>query len=545
MRFVSYGSVAGIAASAVLSLSAQAVELSAQAVEPKSPHEAAARLLGSAVELEPPAAASDAASAARANVLAAPAQTFNKQVMGYYSAAHGYPASMIPYSHLSYLNWFGIESDASGNISKTNGWGSSTTLDIVASAHAVGTKVLVTVVMFDDTAICSLLNSSTARTTLINNLVSQVKLGKADGVSVDFENPTSSCMSGFETLTRDLATALHSNNSSWHLSLALPPVDWSKAFHYDILATYADSLFIMGYGFHYSSSDPGPIDPLYASSTWGNYCLDWTVKDYISKAGAYKHKIILGLPLYGFNWTTTDGSVPGDATATAPSIKWKEAQEGAAQYGRLWDDGSDSPYYVYNSGGWHQVWYQDVESMTLRFDYINQQDIGGVGFWAVGFDQQDADLWSAVDEAFTSGGGTTPPTTGNLVGYIRESDIYNGPGIVGATVTLSSGQSTTTDEYGYYRINGLAPGVTYTVTASAPCYTTVAGTKLVEVGIDNWKSIALEPAPCPPDDGNSCESVMGRAGAASSRPAGISGITLMGVGVLLLGMRRRARARNQ
>lgn len=506
---------------------------------PESPHEASYRQLVSQPKLE------EATRQAPATPLAGATQkTFVRNVMGYYSAAHGYPANMIPYDHLTYLNWFAIEPDSSGAIAKTNGWGSTTTLDIVSTAHSKGVKVLVSAVMFDDTAICTLLNSSTNRSNLINNLLSQVSLGNADGVAIDFENPTGSCMSGFEVLTRDLASALHSKNASHHLSLALPPIDWSNVFHYDVLATYADSLFIMGYGFHYSSSDPGPVDPLFASSTWGKYALDYSVQDYLAVAGASRQKIILGLPLYGFDWPTVDASVPGDATATAPSIKWKEAQEGAAKYGRKWDADADSPYYTYNNGAWHQVWYPDVEDMNARFDYINDQALGGVGFWAVGFDQLDPDLWAAVDDAFTTGGGSTTPSTGNLVGYIREGDIYTGPGIPGATVSLNSGQSTTTDANGFYRINALPANITYTVMASASCYVTVSSTKLVEAGIDNWRSIALEAGACPPDSG-SCKVALSPLTSPGGLAAGLPGLgvgLMMAVGLMWTRRQQQAKA---
>lgn len=90
----------------------------------------------------------------------------------------------------------------------------------------------------------------------------------------------------------------------------------------------------------------------------------------------------------------------------------------------------------------------------------------------------------------TGGGGTTPPSTGNLVGFVREDDIYSGAALAGASVTLSSGQSTTTDASGYYAFTGLAAG-TYTVTASLNCYDNSSVAKAVTAGVDNWASIAL------------------------------------------------------
>jgi uncharacterized protein (TIGR03382 family) len=99
------------------------------------------------------------------------------------------------------------------------------------------------------------------------------------------------------------------------------------------------------------------------------------------------------------------------------------------------------------------------------------------------------------------GGGTPQPTTGVLKGFIREGDVFSGPNISGATVELNTGKTATTAGDGVYSFT-LAPG-TYTVTASAPGYKSKSEDKVVEAGIDNWKSMALAkddtPPPPPPD----------------------------------------------
>jgi len=81
---------------------------------------------------------------------------------------------------------------------------------------------------------------------------------------------------------------------------------------------------------------------------------------------------------------------------------------------------------------------------------------------------------------------------GNLVGYVREGDIYDGAPVAGASVTLGSGANTTADANGLYRFNGLPVG-TYTVTAAAPCYTPASVTRTLSASIDTWASIALTP----------------------------------------------------
>ena len=90
-------------------------------------------------------------------------------------------------------------------------------------------------------------------------------------------------------------------------------------------------------------------------------------------------------------------------------------------------------------------------------------------------------------------------TTGRLVGFIREDDIFDDTaGLRGATVMLSSGESATTDDRGFYAIDDVAAGAV-TVMASLPGFVTASDTKDVMAGITNWKSIALSRVP--PDAG--------------------------------------------
>jgi hypothetical protein len=86
-------------------------------------------------------------------------------------------------------------------------------------------------------------------------------------------------------------------------------------------------------------------------------------------------------------------------------------------------------------------------------------------------------------------------TTGELVGFVREGDIQNDDApIAGATITLSTGQTATTNPDGLYRFDEVAPG-SITVTATKDGYVTATDTKDVVVGITNWKSFALVPTP--------------------------------------------------
>ncbi|MGI6681750.1 MAG: N-acetylmuramoyl-L-alanine amidase [Myxococcota bacterium] len=100
-----------------------------------------------------------------------------------------------------------------------------------------------------------------------------------------------------------------------------------------------------------------------------------------------------------------------------------------------------------------------------------------------------------------------PATTGELIGFVREGDIYDETaGIVGATVKLTGGPEQTTNENGRYHFTELTPGE-YTITASAEGYSPVSIERTVKVGEQTWGSIALEKIGCVADcTGRECGS---------------------------------------
>ncbi len=83
--------------------------------------------------------------------------------------------------------------------------------------------------------------------------------------------------------------------------------------------------------------------------------------------------------------------------------------------------------------------------------------------------------------------------TAMLVGYVREGDIYEGPPIAGARVSIGNGRSTTTDADGYYEFDELDLGL-YEVHVTADGYEPATDTKEVDTGGTFWKSVALTPA---------------------------------------------------
>lgn len=82
-------------------------------------------------------------------------------------------------------------------------------------------------------------------------------------------------------------------------------------------------------------------------------------------------------------------------------------------------------------------------------------------------------------------------TTGRLVGFVREDDIFDeNAGLSGARVSLSTGQQTTTDGRGFYEFAEVDAG-DVTVSVELAGFAPASDTKTVVAGVTNWKSVAL------------------------------------------------------
>lgn len=292
----------------------------------------------------------------------------------------------VPWDQLSDLAVFSAGASSDGTLTDTDSW--DHVGDAVAIAAPYGVRVHLCVTNFSTSSLESLLGDPDAQDRLIDALADWVDRTGAHGVNVDFE--------GLPASRRDEMVAFVAALDARvpDVVLATPAVDWDGAWDYSELTRHAD-LFIMGYGYHWSgSSYAGPVDPLYGGGEWSDKSLSWTVDDYLTYDAA-PERVILGLPLYGYAWETGSDAVPAEATADGDAILWSSTAAGAAEHGARRDSASDTPWYF---DGNRQVWHADVEGVRSRIRHAQAAGLGGVGFWALNYDDGDAALWQMVDE---------------------------------------------------------------------------------------------------------------------------------------------------
>jgi spore germination protein YaaH len=323
--------------------------------------------------------------------------------MGYHPYWAGSAFTGYQWKLLSTIVFFSYEVDAAtgsyANPSVINTW---RTTSLVPTAKANGTEVQLCATLFGGTNLTNFLTNPTARLRCIDSLIALVALRNADGINIDFEHLPSSQSTNFTNFMQQLRDTLDRRRPGAKLSVALPAVDWSNAFDEVALSNICDQLFIMGYDFYWSTApQAGPTGLLYTGSLWGSRCNSRSIIDYLAN-GSTRHKLILGVPYYGFRYPTVNNAIPSNTTGSGLSRTYANAKVEANTHGWNWDDHSFSRYFIYQSGGqWYQTWWHDSLSLAWMYRTALMQGIGGVGMWALSYDGSHPELWHALRDHFT------------------------------------------------------------------------------------------------------------------------------------------------
>ncbi len=329
--------------------------------------------------------------------------TLNKIVFGWHPYWNNGLEANYDWSLISDLSYFCYEVNPStGNANSTHSW---STANVVTQALAHGVRVNLCVTLFSDHA--TFLTNSTAKQTLISNLINLVSSRGAHGVNIDFEGLPSSQKTNFTNFMVDLCNQFHSQIPGSQVSLCLYAVDWSNVFDIATLKNYVDLFTIMGYDYYYSgSSTAGPTSPLYSFTSSYDYNVGKSINYYLN-AGVPPSKLVLGLPYYGIEWPTSSSSIPSSTTGTGSSRTYKTVKNNSSGYytssNKHFNTSSYVPYYVFNDGSsWRQCWIDDGYSLGKKMELVWKRGIAGIGIWALGYDDGYADLWNKLNEKLTT-----------------------------------------------------------------------------------------------------------------------------------------------
>ncbi|RUA15526.1 MAG: hypothetical protein DSY55_06135 [Clostridia bacterium] len=214
-----------------------------------------------------------------------------------------------------------------------------------------------------------------------------------DGIDIDYENVLAEDKDRYSSFIQTLADALHQEGKM--LTVTVQGKTWDAAGmngpggqDYQLLAQNADELRVMAYGWCWrtgcvGSTPPGPIGPMHWLKNIIRYCTTKAPKD----------KIILGLHLYGYNWTKTESGFNGR------SLVWKQADKLLQEHNltpEWWQTDAKGrpvlePWISFEDGA-QSVTFANAQSVTARIELAKRAGIRGVILWRLG--GEDPKLWT-------------------------------------------------------------------------------------------------------------------------------------------------------
>ena len=255
-------------------------------------------------------------------------------------------------------------------------------LSYVKTAHNAGVQVWGLVSNFENQSVdtTTVLNTTSSRDNLINNLIAKAIAYNLDGINVDFEQVQTAAKDGYAEFIKELS--LKCENNDLVLSVDnYPPTASSAHYNRKVQANYADYCIVMAYDEHYKTSDPG-------SNASISFVRD-AVKNSLKEIP--KSRLILGMPFYAKLWTTKDG------TTTLKTISMKDISSYLKQYNvqETWDDDLGQNYAEFsNDGAKIQLWAEDEKSLALKLEVMKSNGLAGGAFWKEGL--EDYSVWDLI-----------------------------------------------------------------------------------------------------------------------------------------------------
>ncbi|MDD3474328.1 MAG: glycosyl hydrolase family 18 protein [Candidatus Dojkabacteria bacterium] len=373
----------------------------------------------------------------------------------------------LNYDSITTIAWafLGVQSD--GSLVKQ----SYPPTNLINYAHSKGKKVVVSINPgWGSPIIDNILASASIQNVVINNLLYEVSTNGFDGVDIDLEGfPAINTVNGsnnrslFTNFIIKLSNTFWNANPNYRLSINLPPVDWENVFDTSALSPYVNYFMLMGYDYHWASGPTaGAVAPLQS-------VVD-SVNTYLQSIP--KTKLLLGVPYYGYEWTTQTQQPDSPTIGTGTSFMYSQAVTKIQQYTRLWNSTWKSPYYTYKTGNqWHQGWYEDAESLNFKYDLVNQKQLAGIGIWALGYDVPHTELSNLIINKFSGESIQTYQCINNIC-----TPSICIPGIVGCFTENTCGEICTPSQYHNICQNNICaqvsgPGTNECTTVGVQCPT--------------------------------------------------------------------------
>ncbi len=309
--------------------------------------------------------------------------------------------------YLTTLTYFGLTAGPDGAIVKLSqpgqeepGWYAleSGKLDTAFSNYKKDNiKLSLAVFSGDQSAIDDLISDPASHAATMMGQVTPImhQYGFTD-LNLDVESviaASDSARQNFTTFVRMVKNSLDQQHLGT-LTVDVSPTDLieKRLINPTDVAAVADRIVLMTYDYHFAGSAvTGPVAPIGGAGIDAEYDTETAVQQALKVISP--EKIVLGVPLYGYEWETV-GTSPRSAVIattgqTASNRRMEDFLATCATCSANIDTEAVEPYIIYHdqgTGTFHQIFYPNSTATVAKIGLANKYQIGGLALWALGYD---------------------------------------------------------------------------------------------------------------------------------------------------------------
>lgn len=228
---------------------------------------------------------------------------------------------------------------------------------------------------------------------LINNVIRVMKQKGYRALNVDFEHIREQDRRLYNGFLETLLPLVR--KEGYVVSTALAPKSsdrqagpWHGAHDYAFHGKIADFVILMTYEWGWTGGPPMAVSPI----PQVRKVLDYAVTK------IPREKIVMGAPLYGYDWTLPyrKGGPPAKRVSPQEAKVFALRKSVKIQY----NNRDQAPYYYYTDGRGkkHVVWFENEQSAQAKFNLVKEYRLRGISYWVLGEDFPAN--WSLLQDNF-------------------------------------------------------------------------------------------------------------------------------------------------
>lgn len=319
--------------------------------------------------------------------------------------------------NLTHLSYFSLTVGPDGSLETTGddeslagyrGLQSDRFLEIIEIMEKEEINLELVLKQFSNDDAVKFLHDQKAQENLYSQLSSLLLAYPVAGINLDFELTKlwPDAQPQFTLFVQNLKKYLikHHPNAKLSVDVYASAAQGQNLWNIAALEPWTDWFVVMAYDFHQRGSpQAGPVAPLIGTQAGSHNNINANLKEFLEQVPPTK--ILLGIPFYGYEWQTDSRNQSANTypdtgrTATYERVQDVLSQKRALQVKESWNDVALVPYLSYEKDGQtYIIYYENQRSLEYKIDYVNQLNLAGIAIWALGYEGDNQDLWTVIEQ---------------------------------------------------------------------------------------------------------------------------------------------------